>query len=708
MNPGLRAETASSLKMRAGLHQQFRAASTNEIYTADAIAESAELAMDVRVFLEQLVLQSIWPLNILVLRACYGKRAALNMRTCLSLRHREENLTLAFQFTVTTVGLVSLGVFLSTTRAEAEARPQGLTEMFSFELIALFGGILFHRVAVALKYAYLAATDYHSVMGKDTHYNLLLDDQVMSGWVPLPLHLAEREVLSACTFFGEGTLEASLSFGSAQFAELLAMLTPSARLQVVRFASPEDERHAGSLTDQRCVTVPLPALALAFQLNARETVSSEGNWLFLGSIPVAGAAAFGPCCIRALAGIPILGLTWKDNVTAVGCIFCVMAMFFVCHNFLVATAIDLARRNHVLHLLAAIITKSRHRTDLLRYSTTGSVSHVRPVAASPVESPNIVGTPGLSVEVHVSRDSNVGTPDCLLASQPSSSGKRASASVQPSGMASRRKPPPLGRQMSVGVVSLPHDDSKPWWLLHERVPQPLLPAGQPLMLLTSPEQIVSWLLLYRVSRRFGARYFRRLNALTAACVLVLVLLMGHSFLRILFSTQLVLSLTFSVQLQVIALPLVVISAVIFKKGVSVNDAVEHLTRVLAVAQFDTHSQASRSGALLAKTSSVMTAASSVIASAVEDTPRLEGAVVGKPMSTDAAPNCEPSIQRAMYCAELIEAASSVLRTDAHVTIGGITASSSLMHTFVGLFFSLETSIFALVCFKLSIDFSLQQ
>lgn len=54
-------------------------------------------------------------------------------------------------------------------------------------------------------------------------------------------------------------------------------------------------------------------------------------------------------------------------------------------------------------------------------------------------------------------------------------------------------------------------------------------------------------------------------------------------------------------------------------------------------------------------------------------------------------------------AEAIHSAIGVLRTDQPVAVAGETASSSLVHAFIGLLVSLETTVFAIVCAKLGID-----
>lgn len=314
-----------------------------------SIPESSEIVLNTRVFIEQLILQSLWPLNIIVIYLMYGSQGVRTMRVLPSFRHREENVTLVFQFLVTSVGIVSLALFLTTPEVEDSARAPGFASMLAFELTALWGGILFHCTAVALKYAFLASSDYKALCNKNTHYTLLLDDQIMSGWMPLPLQLAEREVFASCTFFGDSTFSAVLDFRPKQFREFLATLTPVARdhaafhaevkeievahtsavpLAASSAADPGHDRCKRIFDSYAVVRVPLPALALTLQLNARDTVVTLGNWLFIGSIPVAAAAALGPAVLRAFLGLPVLGSTWRDGCTSVGCMFSVCALIF--------------------------------------------------------------------------------------------------------------------------------------------------------------------------------------------------------------------------------------------------------------------------------------------------------------------------------------------------------------------------------------------
>lgn len=227
-------------------------------------------------------------------------------------------------------------------------------------------------------------------------------------------------------------------------------------------------------------------------------------------------------------------------------------------------------------------------------------------------------------------------------------------------------PPPLHPQDSVGVVSLPQERGLPWWQYLKATRLQEQASMRPAMIeLSSSDQVVAWLQLFRISRRFGARYFRRLSVLAVVCIFTLVVLMLNSLIRLLFTNISVLIVTFTVQLQIIAAPLVFIIVYVLRKAVAVNLSVERAISTLAVVRFDT-----------------------VVA------PRaLRHAVPGSKYLTDAA---------AGQVADSIEAAMRILCTEDAVKVAGAIATSRVLNTFIGLLFSLETSICAVVFVKLGI------
>jgi hypothetical protein len=403
---------------------------------------------DVSVFLVQLVIQVFHPFSGVVVWPVFGSGAVFNMGFIPRRGTRALNYLIFAVY-----GLSALACFVLWLTAPEGSGPTGdgaeseystsvppaLAGVYSSTLQAdaLFAmcSFFFHRVAVAFKYAYMPPALYGLLMRKLVPVQVLLDEQMTSGWVPAPVRLIAREVERTAAEAVEEDVEDKLfhygyvegaapvaptagggAAGGARRASLPSLglsppevsfsltLEQARRLyqaccedakqplvEMMQQVHREEKRMKGGAVDElqdfeagqsARPTTPEPVyvavrptdMATVLIVQATNATAATRKKLLALAV-VSGTLLFLlPTILRAAVGLPAFGATIRDTCVIVLSLVSCRLFIPLTFVFLSACALDHLRRAKALELLGRLVTvpgKGRGVLDGARGVGTG-------------------------------------------------------------------------------------------------------------------------------------------------------------------------------------------------------------------------------------------------------------------------------------------------------------------------------------------------
>jgi hypothetical protein len=300
------------------------------------------IAFHFDVFIEQLFIQALFPLNLPILWCFYRSEALRNMM-----------MTMRSTSCVGAIGSMMMGLFFFLTFLPVVmfvGWRELVPNLSLTELMACVGVYLGHRIMVAVKYATLPRNAYQVLMTMDVPAPVRDSEQLVRGWLRPSSIVILRELLEAASRLG-------VDFSSATFAFKPAAAEAVARLfGVIEPLLPKRARLPFRPGE-------IPMLYVLYSILARDVVGrSTRKMMFIPTVLAPLTACLFPL-VRYLNGGQAFGVAGWDQamicIVFVGTCLWTNSLF----DFMLVALVDYKMRCNTLKALGSIVSRKWNRAE---------------------------------------------------------------------------------------------------------------------------------------------------------------------------------------------------------------------------------------------------------------------------------------------------------------------------------------------------------